>query len=214
MIRSPRRTAFTLIEMITVIAIIVILVSLVIAINGLVQRKAAASRADGEIKALSGACEAYKTDNGGYPQDTTAGSTSKLDPTQTAYTSPTTYLTACSFLYVALSGDTNANGILDPSEKGNTNYAPDFFKTARLAGSGSVPYYILDPYGNSYGYSTAGLQTQQEYMASLSTNPGAAKPTRNQAYGTIGYNNTFDMWSTGGTTGTGSADTAKWIKNW
>src|SRR5260221_246566 len=78
MIRPPRLSAFTLIEMITVIAIIAILAGLVLAVNGLVQQKSAKSRADSEIKMLSTALESYKTDNGGYPQDSTR--TDLLDP--------------------------------------------------------------------------------------------------------------------------------------
>ena len=215
MIRSSLRAAFTLIEVITVIAIIVILVSLVLAINGLVQRKSAIARADAEIRLISLACVSYKTDNGGYPQDTSSGAssvTSTIDPTVSLYYNPQTYLRSCSFLYVALSGDTNANGVIDNGETA-TNYLPDFFKPSRLAGQSNGQTYILDPYGNSYGYSTAGLLLQQEYMASLSTNPSATKPPSNSA-GTVGYNSTFDMWSTGGTTGVGNYDTAKWIKNW
>jgi hypothetical protein len=56
--------------------------------------------------------------------------------------------------------------------------------------------YIRDPFGNSYGYSTA-----------QAANPG----------GTAGYNPTFDLWSTAGLTATpGSPDTItpQWIKNW
>src|SRR4051812_39474803 len=70
MIRSPRSSsAFTLIEMITVIAIIAIIAGLILAVNGLVQKKSAMARAEGEIRTISSALESYKTDNGGYPQD-------------------------------------------------------------------------------------------------------------------------------------------------
>jgi hypothetical protein len=48
---------------------------------------------------------------------------------------------------------------------------------------------IRDPFGNSYGYSTAN-------QSSLAT----------------GYNPTFDLWSTAGQKT--SAGRAKWIKNW
>ncbi|PYJ99069.1 MAG: hypothetical protein DME68_04800 [Verrucomicrobia bacterium] len=48
---------------------------------------------------------------------------------------------------------------------------------------------IRDPFGNSYGYSTANAS-------------GAA----------FGYNPTFDLWSTDG--GTTTNDVAGWIKNW
>ena len=215
MIRSPRSAGFTLIEMITVVAVIIILVSLVLAVNGLVQRKSAMARADIEIRTLSSAAESYKTDNGGFPQDTSSSSlTSTLDP-RTSFT-PNSYYQACGVLYTALSGMTNVGGVMKQTA---TNYAPDFFKSARMAGGpGSsnpgLATYLMDPWGNSYGYSTAGLELQQEYQAALVLNPQATMPTQN-TFGTIGYNATFDLWSTGGTTGmNGSMDTAKWVKNW
>jgi prepilin-type N-terminal cleavage/methylation domain-containing protein len=218
--RSPRSAGFTLIEMITVIAIIVILVALVLSVNGLVQRKGAQVRTTAEIAALSAGCENYKTDNGGYPQDTGSSSvTSTLDPRTSYNPQSQIYWSACTYLYSALSGDTSADGIIQPSEQGNKNYAPDFFKSARLAGgtaSGtSLPVYMLDPYGNSYGYSTAGLELQQEYQAALSSNPSATMPTQN-VFNTVGYNQSiYDLWSTGGTNGNfGATDLAKWVKNW
>ena len=58
--------AFTLIEMLTVMAVIAILASILLSLNGLVQRKAALTRAHGEIVAMSAACESYKSDFGGY----------------------------------------------------------------------------------------------------------------------------------------------------
>jgi hypothetical protein len=60
-------------------------------------------------------------------------------------------------------------------------------------GTGTVTA-IADPFGNSYGYSTA-----------------------NQAAPANGYNPTFDLWSTSGlTTNPGNPDTItpQWIKNW
>jgi hypothetical protein len=52
---------------------------------------------------------------------------------------------------------------------------------------------IVDPFGNSYGYSTA-----------------------NQADPAKGYNPTFDLWSTSGLTTTPPTGTItqQWIKNW
>src|SRR5207247_10888598 len=53
--------------------------------------------------------------------------------------------------------------------------------------------FIRDPFGNSYGYSTA-----------------------NQAAPANGYNPTFDLWSTSGLTTTPPTNTItpQWIKNW
>ncbi len=68
----PARSAFTLIELLVVIAIIGILASMILATAGYVQEKAARSRAEAEIAALSAALESYKVDNGDYPLGTNA----------------------------------------------------------------------------------------------------------------------------------------------
>ena len=60
-------SGFTLIELIVIVTIIVILAGLVLSTVGYVQKKAARSRAETEIAALSSACENYKADNGIYP---------------------------------------------------------------------------------------------------------------------------------------------------
>lgn len=214
--RPPRCAAFTLIEMITVIAIIVVLTGLILSINGLVQRKAANSRALGEIQQLSAACEAYKTDNGGYPQDSSSNNyTDSLDAQKS--TSPVTgsYANASLFLYKALTGDADASGQIESTEKAK-NYAQDFFKPSRLGtqtgqtvGSPKYVTFIMDPFGNSYGYSTAGLAAEQSFRTQLLTNSSASRPGTQ-----VGYNPTFDLWSTGGTTSGSASDLQKWIKNW
>ena len=166
---------------------------------------------------LAQACESYKTDYGEYPQDKTPGQgsvTSTVDPTVSLYYNPQTYIPACSFLYVALSGDTNANGVIDHGERATPITCRISSSRRGWAKTQMCPTYIRDPYGNCYGYSTAGLLLDQEYTrASLATNPSATKPPSNSV-GTVGYNSTFDLWSTGGTKGVGDSDTAKWIKNW
>lgn len=206
--RSPSRHAFTLIEMITVIAVIAILTSIVLSIAGMVQNKGTRAKAEAEIRALSTACEAYRTDNGGYPQET---ATDTLDA-RTA-TSPTTYQTASLALYKALSGDTDLDGktASTASETGKP-YAPDFFRPNRFNSTfkttGKVAF-IVDPFGNSYGYSTAGLKAEQDFRAELATDDKATRPETPK-----GYNSTFDLWSTGGATGSTDNDKAKWLKNW
>jgi len=64
--KSPE--AFTLIELLVVIAIIAILAALVLNTAGFIQKKAARSRAETEVAALSAALESYKADNGDYPR--------------------------------------------------------------------------------------------------------------------------------------------------
>lgn len=61
---------FTLIELLIVIAIIAILAALTLNTAGFIQKKAARSRAETEIAALSAALESYKADNGDYPTGT------------------------------------------------------------------------------------------------------------------------------------------------
>jgi hypothetical protein len=74
----------------------------------------------------------------------------------------------------------------------------------------------MDPFGNPYGYSTAGLAVEQQYRAALSTSPNAPRPPQK------GYNPTFDMWSTAGNNTPPPATDptsialaqAKFVKNW
>lgn len=161
------------------------------------------------------ACEAYKADNGSYPQ---SPSSDALDPSSTAPSiyDPANYKASSLFLWQQLSGHLqDANPTL-PST--GTNYAEDIFKDPMLAGTktgGRVTAvaFIKDPFGNSFGYGTAGLAAQQAYKAAVSANP-TATPKR------AGYNPTFDLWSTGGKTrqtdvAESTADVKNyWIKNW
>lgn len=192
---------FTLIELLTVMTIIGILAALVLGTFKFVQEKAARQRAEAEIKAMEAALESFKADNGAYPDNAT---TQGLVP-QTTGNPSSGYNTRCLILYRALSGDTN----LDRRVNG-TDANTDIFGTA-ATGSGTPKAYfefkanqlspsggtatvtgIIDPWGNFYGYSTAG---------SLGVS-------------TSGFNPTFDLWSTGGKTGVTTDDFAKWLKNW
>ena len=190
-----RNAAFTIIELLVVIALIIILAGLILSTVGYVQNKGARSRAKTEIAAISAALENYKADNGIYPRgnadlsSTTPYDTDKLDA-KTALT-PSTYQSASLFLYKQLTGDTNAN--LQPSATAKVYFQ---FKWQMLGGtrdtSGNLTAitHIRDPFGNSYGYSTA-------YQGDAATPP------------THGYNPTYDLWSTANST-----TQMQWIKNW
>src|SRR5437763_5952794 len=174
--------AFTIIELLVVIAIIIILAGLILSTVGYVQKKGARSRAEAEIAAMSAALESYKADNGIYPRDATK--TDTLDPS--ASINFTNYSAASLYLYEQLSGDTNANR--QPPANAKTYFA---FKPNQLTPSDQTQNVtaVRDPFGNSYGYSTAKAS-------------GAA----------FGNNPTYDLWSTAGLTSGG--ESPQWIKNW
>jgi type II secretory pathway pseudopilin PulG len=182
--RGERRynAAFTLIELIVVTAVIIILTGLVLSTVGYVQKKGARARAETEIAAMSAACESYKADNGVYPRDATT--TDTLDARASG--DPATYQQASLFLYTQLSA-TNPDGTPIAGARSYFSFKPNM-----LSPHQSLPTTaIVDPFGNSYGYSTIQAATGDN---------------------TKGYNPTFDLWSTNGlTTGT---DSTQWIKNW
>ena len=197
--RSERGyNAFTLIELIVVVGVIIILTGLVLSTVGYARKKGARARAETEIAAMSAACEGYKADNGIYPRDTTNNTTDNLaaltasptpDPRPTSYDSNDSRYAATSFyLYAQLSG--NPSG--DRSTYTQRSYFQ--FKPSMLSppgGTGTVTA-IRDPFGNSYGYSTA-----------------------QQANSSYGFNPTFDLWSTAGTSNaTDAAYERAWLKNW
>jgi type II secretory pathway pseudopilin PulG len=176
--------AFTLIELLVVIAIIIVLAGLLLVMSSYVQKKAARSRAEAEIAAISAALENYKADNGTYPTD--PAKTESLDPA--ASINLTSYQTASLYLYELLAGDVDHDRQPDANAKNYFAFKPNMLSPRDQAAHVTA---IVDPFGNSYGYSTR----------------RAANPT-----GTGGYNPTYDLWSTGNMTA--GTDQAQWIKNW
>jgi prepilin-type N-terminal cleavage/methylation domain-containing protein len=205
---STAESAFTLIELVVVVGVIAILAGLVLSTVGYARKKGACVRAETEIAAMSAACENYKSDTGVYPRDPTAGAaTDTLDARSIG--NPANYQTAGLVLYRALSGDRNLDRTVTTADE-NFNIdgmalSPPLtqlpqcyftFKPNMLSPVDQTQNVqsIRDPFGNSYGYSTA-----------------------NQYNANTGYNPTFDCWSTAGLTATpGSPDTItpQWIKNW
>jgi type II secretory pathway pseudopilin PulG len=179
------------VELLVVITIIVILAGLILATTGYVQKKGARSRAEAEIAAMSAALESYKADNGIYPRDTTNNTTDNLNARVSG--NPTSYQGASLFLYNSLFGATNGSRTPASGARSYFTFKPNMLSPADQ--SQNVQY-IRDPFGNSYGYSTA-----------------------NQANSSTGYNPTYDLWSTAGLTanppvsGTDTV-TPQWIKNW
>lgn len=210
------KSAFTLIEMLTVMAVIAVLASLIVGIQAFAQKKAALTRADAEIHTMATACEAYKAEAGGYPRDVKGKNSDSdaLDPRVDGDPTNIKYQKASIVLYKALSGDDNADGKA-------TGQLYSEFKPSQLQknSSGEVKF-IKDPFGNAYGYSTAGAAIEEQYRVELQKNPAAKRPTGTEIKG---FNPTFDLWSTGGviskTDGSAGGDALnterkRWVKNW
>jgi prepilin-type N-terminal cleavage/methylation domain-containing protein len=189
--------AFTLIELIVVIAIIIVLAGLILSTMGYVQKKGARSRAETEIAAMSAACESYKADNGIYPANS---DTNALDARTNLDPSAAVYSAASFFLYEKLAGVTSGSRAEIPSGKTYFTFKPNMLLPAPPSTADITA--IRDPFGNSYGYSTIANPT-----ANPSPSPG------------VGYNPTFDLWSTAGTAASPTpappaTQQGLWIKNW
>ena len=195
--RKKWLASFTLIELLTVIAIIAILLAIVLYAAGPVETRGKRARAVSEIQAMSTALESYKTDNGSYP--TASGLLTNGPSAYTAFDGTSTnYQASSQIVYQALSGQTN---LLDTPVAGAKVYMS--FKANQLGnvsapggttGSGST--YVHDPWGYSYAYSTG-------------TTNGASSPS--YPYNGSGF---FDLWSTGGITGTTATNVNAWVSNW
>jgi prepilin-type N-terminal cleavage/methylation domain-containing protein len=214
--KRSSQSAFTLVEMLTVMAIIAILTGLVIATAGYVQNKAARERATGEIQEMTTACESYKADFGGYPQsDYTDALDPRKDGNPISAPSGTKYKQASLTLYSALSGDNEPVNAPDgkPEKKGYIQFLPNRLNTIKdTAGNVTQVQNLQDPFGNSYGYSTAALKKELDYRQAVAKDPTTPRPTGGDL---AGYNSTFDLWSTAGqTVDPPSPNTNKWVRNW
>lgn len=171
------RSGFTLVELLTVVGIIVILAGLILGTAGYVQKKGARARAETEIAAMEAALENYKADNGAYPEST-LGISTNTNPGDTG----------AKILYFALSGDPNATHPEGETHSGTPRTYMEF-NPNMLKKTGTTVDYVQDPWGNPYGYSTAGGR-----------NPATS----------------FDLWSTAGArkSGTDPDLEERWVKNW
>src|SRR5256884_2967644 len=186
---SFRNSAVTIIELLVVIIIILILAGLILSISSYVQNKGARARAETEIAAMSAALESYKADNGIYPRDNPGNQyTDTLNAKVDFNPTLSKYKNASLYLFFQLSG-------LDANQQAVANMKSYFaFKPQMLghpAGNTTTVAFIRDPFGNSYGYSTA-----------------------NQTDSNKGYNPTYDLWSAGSIASPTPTPPAAWIKNW
>lgn len=120
-------------ELLVVITIIAILAALVLQTAGYVQKKAARSRAEAEIAALSAALESYKADNGDYPTGTNSAPS-----------------TNNAFVRAALAP--SSGKVYFEFSKGMGTNSSTLSTATNQA--------ILDPFGDGYGYQYPGNSTR------------------------------------------------------
>lgn len=232
--RKDPASAFTLIEMLTVLAIIVILSGLVLSVGGYVQKKSALSRAAGEIAMLGSACESYKSDNGSFPRDTENPNASKTDlinPKVNFIPTDPLYAASSLFLYKELTGDKTGpnggpDGVPDDGQpRYMKEYEPRILNAKKDAATKAIilVFYLQDPFGFPYAYSTSAAKDEETYQTKVLREPDPAKKKqfpRPTAAQLKGFNSgSYDLWSTGGKTTRTGSDTdasiqAQWVKNW
>ena len=163
---------------------------------------------------IGAAIESYRIDNGTVPQN---ADTDLLDPrihfAPAGGSSEAYYQHASRYLYQALTGDleptTNPDGKPEPGNKSYYTFELSRLNVSRNdAGEITSVHFLQDPFGNSYGYSTAGLKLEAEYRKELRGNSQAPRPSDKKGFNT----GTYDMWSTSAAT-TQEAQ-GKWVKNW
>jgi prepilin-type N-terminal cleavage/methylation domain-containing protein len=188
----PRRnragaSSFTLIELLVVMTIIAILAGLILAAGTGVIYSAGRKRAAAEIVAMGTALEGYKTDNGIYPPSDGVLMTNAY----ATYDGRTqNYWTNSTLVYIALTGQTNYTATPAAGIKTYMTFKPN--QVGDLTGAVTGASYVKDPWGYSYGYSTA-------------TNTSGATPYNGNGF--------FDLWSTGKAL-TSNPNTNAWISNW
>jgi prepilin-type N-terminal cleavage/methylation domain-containing protein len=139
--RNPNALhGFTLIELLVVITVIAILAGLVLQTAGYVQKKAARSRAEAEIAALSEALESYKADMGDYPAGVATNVSTGTNRFLRAALAPdgTNSLNTLNKVYFEFSKGMGTNTTLSR----DTNQD------------------VIDPFGNRYGYQYPGSSSR------------------------------------------------------
>lgn len=144
-----------MVELLGVITVIGILAGLTLGAAGAVQRHGASSRAKAEIAALQAATERYYADYNAYPISTNANPTTKFNPSG--------YSSAGRILFTALFGTNQFN--TPPSGKRYFEPKPSMVSSA----TASDPY-LVDPWGNAYGYYSDGTNAPLIWSTAGATN--------------------------------------------
>jgi prepilin-type N-terminal cleavage/methylation domain-containing protein len=187
-----RSDSFTLVELLAVMAIIAILAAVILGAGNGVFIKGMRSRASTEIAAISSAAEGYKTDNGIYPQSDGLLLTNYTSADGSV--SGDEYQVNSQTLFQCLASELNLGGpVINTAPCTGKIYMS--FKANQVGNPSTGNSYIMDPWKQSYGYSTG-------------TTNGAPSPS--YPYNGSGF---FDLWTTAGTK-VGNTNLNIWISNW
>jgi type II secretory pathway pseudopilin PulG len=169
---------------------LVLVIGIIIVLAGLVLSTVSYARKKGALARAETEIAAMSAACENYKADNGIYPKGANSDTLNAQTSgdPSQYQNASLDLYNALFGATG--GSRTPTAKSYFVFKPNMLSPDN---QNLTVQYIRDPFGNSYGYSTI--------QAALGT-------------ANVGYNPTFDLWSTAGTTSGITADRNQWIKNW
>ena len=150
-------------------------------------------------------------DNAVYPSGT--DTTDQLDPRQAKDPADNAaYINASRVLYASLTGQPPDNPVFPPAPQTGAKIYFEQFKptmlspTSASSGLSQGVAFIRDPWGSSYGYSTA-------YQAGLDKTPPDNPPSK-------GYSPGYDLWSVAGRASklkgpiTQEAEQTQWIKTW
>ena len=147
---------FTLIELLVVITVIAILAGIVLSTAGYIQNKAARSRAEAEIAAVSAALESYKAEYGNYPIGTNAAPATNNGFLRSALGSGVTTNNPAGKMFMEFSSGMSASG-----------------------GNSTATSSILDPFGSGYGYQFPGNATRSGTNFFDLWSTGGANPSTN-----------------------------------
>lgn len=186
---SPRRSGFSMVELMVVVAIMVILAGLLIGSLPGIQNRINRNKVESFLAELEGGLSKYQLDHGIYPLNDPSGS----DRDQAG-------VVGASVLYKHLSGDFNLDGEVD-FEQDEKIYVPklDYFsnretKEARSMAAGG-DYIVIDSFGDPV-----------RYLAQPPNLP-ANQPRETRSP-------TYDLWSIAGNDPNDPDAEAGYIANW
>jgi prepilin-type N-terminal cleavage/methylation domain-containing protein len=162
----PSCVAFTLIELLAVITIIGILAGLTLGAAGAVRRHGATSTAKAEVAALQAASDRYFAEKNKYPTTNSMPDPSSSSVPDVNPSTSSKYSSAGQAFFKELFGTNQYNR--PPSTK--RYFEP---KPAMVSSTTNANPYLIDPWGNAYGYNSDGTNAPLIWSTAGQTTGGA-----------------------------------------